>query len=124
MDALLDWRDPGSGRKRVRAVHGREEVYRGRYLDLAPDVTIEWNPDAAPAPETLEGNTSRFDADHQPKGILLAVGPEIRAGVEIQGATLADLAPTILYLLDAPWDVPMDGHTLTELFTSAGETYT
>jgi predicted AlkP superfamily phosphohydrolase/phosphomutase len=96
----------------VRAVYRREEVYHGRYLNRAPDVTIEWNPEAAPPADTLEGNASRFDADHQPEGILLVVGPEIRAGAEIRGATLADLAPTILHLLGVPMPGPMDGQIL------------
>jgi predicted AlkP superfamily phosphohydrolase/phosphomutase len=110
--ALMDWHDPVTGRQRVRAVYRREEVYHGRYLNRAPDVTIEWNPEAAPPADTLEGNASRFDADHQPEGILLAVGPGIRAGAEIRGATLADLAPTILHLLGVPMPGPMDGQIL------------
>lgn len=122
MAALLDWRDPETGSRRVRAVHRREEAYHGQYLDLAPDVTIEWNPEAAPLADTLEGNVSRFDADHQPEGILLAVGPGIQAGVEIHGATLADLAPTILHLLGVPSPEPMDGRILTELLGSSVET--
>lgn len=118
MAALMDWCDSDTGKKRVRAVYRREEVYHGRYFNLAPDVTIEWNPEAAPPPETLEGNASHFDADHQTEGILLAVGPKIRTGVEIHGATLADLAPTILHLLDVPWDGQMDGRILTELLAN------
>jgi len=116
MVALMDWRDAETGKGRVRAVYRREEVYHGQYLDLAPDVTIEWNPEAAPLAETLEGNTSRFDADHQPEGILLAVGPEIRAEAEIHSANLVDLAPTILHLLRVPLLEPLDGRVLVELF--------
>jgi predicted AlkP superfamily phosphohydrolase/phosphomutase len=116
--ALLDWHDPETGKKRVQAVFRREEAYHGRYSDLSPDVTIKWNLEAAPPPETLEGNTSRFDADHQLEGILIAVGPQIRAGNEIHDATLADLAPTILHLLDVPWDAQMDGRVLTELLSA------
>jgi predicted AlkP superfamily phosphohydrolase/phosphomutase len=125
--ALMDWREPGTGNKRVRAVFCREEVYRGQYLDLAPDVTVEWNPEAAPAPEALEGNASCFDADHQPEGVLLAVGPDINAGVKVHGATLADLAPTILRLLGVSGDMQVDGRVLNELlatesFLSPGKT--
>jgi len=120
MAALMDWRDRETGRRRVRRVYRREEVYRGRFLDLAPDVTIEWNPEAAPPPDTLEGNTSRFDGDHQPEGLLMATGPRIRAGVRIQGASLTDLAPTILHMLDLPAPEPMDGRVLTELFNDRG----
>ncbi len=115
MAALLDWRDPDSGEKRVQALYRREDLFHGPYQHLAPDVTIEWNPRAAPPVQTLEGNPSRFDADHEPEGILLALGPDIRAGAEIRGANLRDLAPTILRLQDAHAPQPMDGRVLSEL---------
>jgi predicted AlkP superfamily phosphohydrolase/phosphomutase len=115
MAALMDWRDPTSGERRVRALYPREEIYHGRYFDLAPDVTIEWNPAAAPPVETLEGNASCFDAEHESEGILLALGPDIRAGAKVQGANLVDLAPTILHLMGLPPDGPLDGRVLHEL---------
>jgi len=121
IEALLEWCDLETGKKRVCAVYRRQDVYHGRYLDLAPDLTIEWNPEASPLAVTLEGNTSLFDADHQPEGILLAAGPDIRAGVKIHGATLADLSPTILQLLGVPIAERMDGHILKKVFNSSLE---
>jgi predicted AlkP superfamily phosphohydrolase/phosphomutase len=118
MAALWDWRDPDSGEKRVRALYRREDLFHGPYQDLAPDVTIEWNPRAAPPALALEGNPSRFDADHEPDGILLALGPGIRAGVEVHGANLRDLAPTILRLLDVQAPRPLDGRVLGELLVN------
>jgi predicted AlkP superfamily phosphohydrolase/phosphomutase len=120
--ALLDWHDPETGKQRVCAVYRREEAYRGRHTDLAPDVTIEWNPDAAPPPTYLDGNTSLFDADHEPEGVFLLAGPGIHRGVQIQGISLADLAPSVLHLLDVISPEPMDGRVLTELFESSGQT--
>jgi predicted AlkP superfamily phosphohydrolase/phosphomutase len=115
-NALLEWRDPVTHQPRVRAVHRRDEVYQGRYIDLAPDLTIEWNPAAAPSPDTINGNTSGFDGDHQPEGLLIAVGPEICAGEQIHGAHIVDMAPTILHWLGVPSREPMDGRVLTALF--------
>ncbi len=111
--ALLAWRR--NEQPVVRAAYRREEVYHGKYLALAPDITIEWNPEVAPPAETLLGNMSQFDADHQPEGILLAVGPTIKAGKSIQTARLADLAPTILHLLGVPVPKEIDGQVLSEL---------
>ncbi len=112
--ALRAWRD-AAGRPRIRAVYRREEVYSGPFLALAPDMTIEWNPEAAPDPASLPGNISRFDADHQPEGILLAWGPGVRANSQVEGATLADLAPTIVHLLGIAPPAMLQGRVLTEL---------
>jgi predicted AlkP superfamily phosphohydrolase/phosphomutase len=119
--ALLEWEDPGTGGKRVRAVYRRGDVYAGRYLDLAPDLTIEWNVDAAPPSDSLEGNTSRFNADHTPDGLLVAAGPGLRPGVVVQNASLQDIAPTILELLGIPAPAKMDGRILEQLCRPATE---
>jgi predicted AlkP superfamily phosphohydrolase/phosphomutase len=117
-NALLDWRDPVSLQPRVHAVHSRQTVYQGRYFDLAPDITIEWNPAAAPSPEAIVGNVSGFDGDHRLEGILIAVGPEIGGGDQIHSAHITDIAPTILHWLGVPSTEPMDGRVLTALFVS------
>lgn len=116
--ALRNWRDQQE-RPRIAAVYRREEVYQGPYLELAPDLTIEWNPEAAPEPTSLPGNVSRFDADHQSEGVLLAYGPGIRSGERIEGATLADVAPTILHLLDIAPPVTLQGRVLTSMLEGA-----
>jgi predicted AlkP superfamily phosphohydrolase/phosphomutase len=112
--ALHGWRD-AQGRPYISAVHRREEVYHGKYLDRAPDISLEWNPAAAPPAIKIAGNTSQFDADHQPQGILIAVGPGIRAGNPISGADLADVAPTVLHLLGVALPERLDGNVLTAL---------
>ena len=43
-------------------------------------------------------------------------GPAIRQGVEIGGATVLDLVPTILHLSGFPVAEDMDGNVLTEAF--------
>lgn len=112
--ALRGWRD-AQGRAFVSAVHRREAVYHGKYVERAPDIALEWDPAAAPPAASIAGNTSQFDADHQPEGILIAVGPGIRAGNPIAGAGLADLAPTILHLLGIAPPERLDGDVLTAL---------
>lgn len=113
--ALLAWEDEATGQKRIRQVYRADEVYHGRFQHLAPDLTLEWNPDAAPPAATLPGNISRFDGDHQPEGILIMVGPDVRSQTAVTGATLADLAPTILRLLDVPVPDELDGRVLSEI---------
>ena len=112
--ALLDWRDPQTGQKRVQTVHRCEEVYHGHFAHLAPDLTIEWNPAAAPTAGSLEENISRFDGDHQPEGIFIAAGPSIHP-TRLNGLHLADVAPTILHLSGIRYQQTLDGRPLTEL---------
>jgi hypothetical protein len=54
---------------------------------------------------------------HRENGILLAHGTGVRAGVEVAGARIIDLAPTILHLLGVPVPAEMDGRILHELLT-------
>ncbi len=113
--ALLDWTDPETGKARVKRVMRADEVYHGRFKELAPDLTIEWNVDAAPAAETMPGNSARFDADHQPFGVLILCGPDIAVDQPINNPTLEDIAPTILHLLQAKHATKMDGRILAEV---------
>jgi predicted AlkP superfamily phosphohydrolase/phosphomutase len=48
-------------------------------------------------------------------GFLLAVGAGVRAGARIEGASVLDIAPTLLYLMGLPVARDMEGRALTEL---------
>ena len=50
-----------------------------------------------------------------PDGLLLAVGDGIRAGAMLHGASVLDVAPTILYLMGLPVARDMEGRVLTEM---------
>ncbi len=50
-----------------------------------------------------------------PDGYLLAVGDGIRAEARVEGASVLDLAPTILYLFGLPVARDMEGRVLTEI---------
>ncbi|KAB8145763.1 hypothetical protein F8S13_01400 [Chloroflexia bacterium SDU3-3] len=113
--ALREWRDPASGQPRLRAAYRREDVYHGPHIQRAPDITLEWNMDVAPDAARLPGNVSLFDADHQPNGVFLALGPGIAPGASLPAASLADVAPTILHILGVQPEVPLDGRALAEL---------
>ena len=57
--------------------------------------------------------------DHEPEGIFVAAGPHIRRGARVEGASVLDLAPTLLYYLGLPDAKDMDGKVLTEIFEPA-----
>ena len=53
---------------------------------------------------------------HRIDGVLIANGPGVRRGAKIEGATIYDIAPTILHALGLPVGKDLDGHVLRELF--------
>lgn len=54
-----------------------------------------------------------FSADHDLDGVIFLAGPAIHPGRKIEGATLYDVAPTLLYLLDLPISRELEGAILT-----------
>ncbi|MBW3534258.1 MAG: alkaline phosphatase family protein [Gemmatimonadetes bacterium] len=113
--------DPERGAVAVRSARVREDVYRGPYVDEAPDVVVGcadgYRVSAATAlggvPEaTFSDNRKRWSGDHvmDPElvpGVLYASVP-LAAGP----ADLVDVAPTILAALGVPVSDDMEGRSL------------
>jgi predicted AlkP superfamily phosphohydrolase/phosphomutase len=59
---------------------------------------------------------------HRIDGIVIANGPGIKKGATVEGATIYDIAPTILYALGLPTGKDMDGRVLTDIFEHPRET--
>ncbi len=53
---------------------------------------------------------------HRLHGILAITGPNIKKDQRVYGASLLDIAPTILAMLGCPIPKDMDGHALTQIF--------
>jgi len=118
---LLAFSDGATGCRVVRAVHRREEIYSGPCVDGAPDLLVETHPRYCliegmgrevllPAGKR-EGERSGNHADH---GILILRAPECRRGALLEGASILDVTPTLLYLLGVPVQRDMDGRVLAE----------
>jgi predicted AlkP superfamily phosphohydrolase/phosphomutase len=120
--ALLEIPNPETGEPLVERVLERDELYDGPFAHLAPDLTVvprDWrfrtiglhdfttNKVISPA----FGPTG----DHRMDGVLIAAGPPFRPGALPEGATLLDVAPTVLHLLGVPVPGDMDGRVLAEL---------
>lgn len=56
------------------------------------------------------------ERDHHPMGIILCHGPKIHPRVSISGASLLDITPNILHLLNIPADEKMEGRVWKEVF--------
>jgi len=50
-----------------------------------------------------------------PDGFFLAVGDGVREGATVEGASILDVAPTVLYLMGLPVARDMEGRVLTEI---------
>lgn len=127
---LMTLREPETGEAMVRRVYRREELYQGPFLEQAPDLVIEWTDYAfwgrgqydSQSPvfqkqRQLDFSDQPLTGSHRPQGILIAQGAGIRAGQQVEGARLLDVAPTVLSLLGIAPTPAMDGRFLTDLFT-------
>jgi predicted AlkP superfamily phosphohydrolase/phosphomutase len=114
---LLADQDKVTGEPIVAGTYEGEALYHGPFIAHCPDLVVEYanffKPDTAPVllNPHLEGG-------HTLEGIFLAHGTPIQT-TEIQGASLIDLAPTILYLLEQPIPPDMDGRVLTTAITNS-----
>jgi predicted AlkP superfamily phosphohydrolase/phosphomutase len=61
--------------------------------------------------------SQRHTGSHRMNGIFIAAGPDISTH-RIEGITVYDIAPTILYLFDEPIPVKMDGKVLESIVDS------
>jgi predicted AlkP superfamily phosphohydrolase/phosphomutase len=113
------------GRRPIKAVRKREEIWHGPYVGGAPDLTIffEKGYQAARRPEITAENALRryvnenprwsggHDGTHDPEdvpGIIGMLGPGIPRGSSLR-VRLWDVAPTILRLMGVPIPADMDG---------------
>lgn len=127
--SFMTMKDPETSEPLIRQVYHREDLYHGPFLDAAPDLVIQWIDYANWGRGRYDSSGAVFEfqkqfdfsdqplsGSHRPEGILIAQGPGIHAGREIEGAHLWDMAPTILSILDIPPTTDMDGRLLADLF--------
>jgi predicted AlkP superfamily phosphohydrolase/phosphomutase len=112
---------PSTGKPYLARGYKKEELFHGPELDKLPDIIC--------VPHDMRyvdmglgflsnkafDKVSIVSGTHRPEGILFVRGPDVRPGVQLEGANILDLAPTILYLLGLPVADEMDGRVLVEL---------
>ena len=122
IEGLADIRD-AKGNRVVRRVYRREEIYSGAHYTEMPDLVlglesgfrVSWQTSLGGIPkDVLEDNDRFWSADH------CSVDPEITSGcifsnqkLDLSGAHMIDMAPTILNRLGLPVPGDMDGRPLT-----------
>jgi predicted AlkP superfamily phosphohydrolase/phosphomutase len=134
-DKLKELKDPRTDQPVIKRILRREEIYHGPYANEAPDLILDWWETShfstshsfpedmlKPAVEIRERRPStraEWGGTHRRDGILIAYGAPFKKGVEIRGARLIDMAPTILHLMGQLVPEDMDGRVLEELFEPA-----
>jgi predicted AlkP superfamily phosphohydrolase/phosphomutase len=118
-DALRRVRNPATGRPLVLDVLTREEAFPGPYRDLAPDLFLVLDDGAAVSivrSDSVWRRRPHPSGNHQWQGVLLACGPDIPAGAELDELSIVDVAPLILYSLGVPIPDDLDGRLPAALF--------
>jgi predicted AlkP superfamily phosphohydrolase/phosphomutase len=123
-ERLLKLVHPRTGEKMVREVLRKEELYQGSMLKKAPDLSFvigDFRYDSSVqfgfGVKGIFGVPMFEDSGtHRREGILIAYGKGIKSNFNIAGATLVDIAPTALYLLNLPIPIDTDGNVLTTMF--------
>ncbi|HEY1582889.1 MAG TPA: alkaline phosphatase family protein, partial [Chthoniobacterales bacterium] len=106
----------------VKGAYRFHDMMLERLLDLAgPETTVILCSDhgfesGSQRPHGTPREPAGPAAWHRQYGIFVLAGPGIRRDERIYGASLIDLAPTILTLFDLPVGADMDGRPLLEAF--------
>jgi predicted AlkP superfamily phosphohydrolase/phosphomutase len=116
-ERIASFEDPTTGRSPVKRVWRREEVFKGKFLDRAPDLLFE--PAELYSLTHAKSMVERADwvsGDHRIEGVIVAAGPHVAADAFADTPpNLVDVAPTVLAALDAPASVAHTGKVLTSV---------
>ena len=115
-ERVASFADPRTGSRPVERVWRREEVFKGKFAEDAPDVLLEGAPlysltHARSAVEPADW----LSGDHRVDGVLAAAGPVVDRSAFPDVASLLDLAPTILAAVDVAPSIQHAGSVLRPL---------
>ncbi len=125
-ERVLKIEDPVGGGLIVSRAWFSDEIYDGPHTAWAPDIVLEPNPelgyhlvlgDLASARRVTIAPKTR--GSHRREGIFLVAGPGVRAGDAASPAGIADVAPSVLWLLGQSVPKDMDGRVLLDAFDGA-----
>ncbi len=101
--------NPANSRSAVHQVYKPQEMYRGPCRAQMPDVVITWDPEARVTTSlgtSAHGVTCSehaayevtpyYTGNHRPNAFAAIVGPGVPSGRVLEGASILDLAPSIL----------------------------
>lgn len=123
IERLQNMLDPETGQRIIYRAQRIEEVYSGAALNLAPDVIVTEADEryylgfiSTPNLRFIE-ETRWKSGYHRYDGVFIANGFSFRTDWNLEKASIVDLMPTILYLLNLPVPNDVDGRILDNLFS-------
>jgi predicted AlkP superfamily phosphohydrolase/phosphomutase len=120
IEKLKSLKEPFTGKKAIRKVYKREEIYSGKSLDKAPDLILDQNigvhVTGTIGHKSVFNRPQRWRAENKREGLFIAFGSDIKPNGRINDLSIFDLAPTILHMLNLPVPDDMDGKVLKGIF--------
>jgi predicted AlkP superfamily phosphohydrolase/phosphomutase len=121
-------RHPDTGEPFVGEIYRQHDLYHGPYSENAPDLQFapfDWRNQGYGVHDFasnrwLEPSPDR-SGTHRMNGVLCLYGKGIEPGRKVEGASLQDIAPTVLALMGVPIPKTMDGQVLSAAFTDEGK---
>jgi len=119
-------RHPVTGERLITEINRREDVLHGPYVERAADILFSIQNYAyqssvklgLESPQILGPSEYQDSGSHRPEGVLVAAGPGIQSGANIQDASVADVLPTLLALAGLPVPFDLDGRVLHEILSA------
>lgn len=122
MTALATVTDPATGGPVFQEIYRRQDLYSGPHVDQAPHIVFNLAPgymvdDKLSVESAFEDVLPAVGTGlHHVDGFFALLGPGIAPSVRPLEAHIADIAPTLLYLLGEPVPTSMDGRVLERAF--------
>ena len=110
----------------VSEIYRGREIYSGPFARRGPDLVFLTRDPSVLGTGLVEFNSKdwfrrmpRKSGSHRMDGILFLSGPGMRQGYSLSGASIMDIAPTVLALLGVPVPNEMDGRVLEAALSGA-----
>lgn len=128
--AVLEKLTDEKGKRLVDNIWRASSLYRGAYLEVAPDIVFSLQESRYTTQHKLgldvpgviqKPRFGRIEISgaHALDGIFYAIGPGIKHGAGVQGLDLTQVAPTVLHSLGVPVSRQMDGQVIEALYEPA-----
>ena len=117
--------DKEQGMKVVSEIYKREEIYKGKFVELVPDIIFMLNSKYKGSVGINTNNVienipdeaiGAISGGHDMDGMLILSGPKINKNIEIQPVGIIDIFPTILCDLGIPIPSYVDGKVIKNAF--------
>ena len=124
---LLNLKDPETGEKIVDYVYKKEDLFKKKNIENAPDLIVTFKRGYSVVGEEIRlhdltdtgqiiSDSRNWSGIHEPEGVFVSYGKSFKNGYRVDGANIIDIAPTLLYLLGVPVPESMDGKILKDIF--------